>query len=436
MANQRKFIYLDHNATGIPVPDEVLKEIAKWTKNGFNPSTDSKYAKDAKELIEKAKSDILARCGVSSLTHKIIFTSGATESNCFIIRACVTAFAKKIKSKDLIPHIVVSSVEHTSIIECVNKLVEAKEAEATFVRPTIIGNINPKDVEAAIRPTTCIVCVMFANNEIPVINNVRAIAEITRKKQVAYHCDCVQVFGKFPIKVAEFGLDSISASAHKFCGPKGIGISIISNQLIEEYGLVGEINGTQQNGLRGGTENVPGIGGTLVAYELAHKNRDKKNTHLLNLRRHMIELLKANFNIGKYENYALQSEQKKVQDFELLFLGPQDERFCLLNTLLLAFCKNTRRPFCNIELKRALDAKSIIVSIGSACNTSSSHASHTLVAIGAPQVVKQGVIRVSMGDSNTKEEVEKFVAELVKCVKKQVEKEIAIKAKEISQNQP
>ena len=428
---KKKPIYLDNNATGYPMHETTLKEIEKWTKNCFNPSTDSKYAKDAKDMIENAKNDILSHCGVSQLTHKLIFTSGATESNCFIIRACISAYSKKLKARDLIPHVLVSATEHSSIMECVQKLVESKSIEVDYIPCTIYGNINPNEVEKRIKPTTCIVCVMFAGNELPVINNVKVIADITQKNKVAFHSDCVQIFGKLAIKMNDIGIDSISASAHKFCGPKGVGISILSNELIEGYGLNGEINGTQQYGLRGGTENVPGIGGTYAAFKIAHKNREKKNADLLELRKYIIARITEIFNIGSYENYVniVGHERKKANDFEVLFLGPRDDKFCLMNTLLISFCKNAKKPFCNIQLKEMLDAKGIIVSIGSACNTHNDHASHVLNAIGAPLVVKKGVIRISLGDMNTKAEIDKFLDDLLICVKKQVESSIPIKNK-------
>jgi cysteine desulfurase len=414
-----KPIYFDNNATTlICIP---AKKVHNEWLSCYNASSDSKIAKPAKKLLEKATDTILAHCNVSSATHTIVFTSGATESNCFIIKACVKAYKRKLieRSSALRPHIITSAMEHHSIIECINDLVECGEIDVSYVQPTIYGNILPEDVEKEIKPNTCLISIMFANNEVPVINNVEEIGSIAHKNRIPMHSDCVQIFGKYKIDVNKNNIDALSATAHKFYGPKGVGLLILNNKLIEGYGLTAEISGSQQHGLRGGTENIAGIASMVVALKAAFVNRKIKNQRLFKLRDVMLEKLSKHFKIGIFADYI--DDTKEHPDLEIVSLGPPEDQkgFILPNTLLISVAKNKGKPFCNIELKRMLDAKNCVVSIGSACLTKSDKASHTLTAIGAPPVIKRGVIRISFSDSNTIEEVGKFIVILKQCIEKQ-----------------
>jgi cysteine desulfurase len=412
-------IYFDHNATTL-ICEPAKKAHTDWL-GCYNASSDSKLAKPAKQLMEKVSDYILDHCNVSSATHTVIFTSGATESNCLIIRSTVKAYRKKLleKNSTLIPHIITSETEHHSILECLKDLVLSGDIEVTYIKPTIFGNIVAVDVNKEIKSNTCLITIMFANNEIPIINTINEIGEYAHKMNIPIHSDCVQVFGKYKIDMNKNNIDALSASAHKFYGPKGIGILLLNNKLIEGYGLTGEINGSQQYGLRGGTENIPGIASMAAALKFAFTNRKKKNEKLLKLRNHLLEGLRKYFTFGDYSNYLIES--KKIEPLELVSLGPPEKKqaFILPNTVLLSIAKNKGKPFCNILLKQALDAKNCIVSIGSACLTKHDKASHVLTAIGAPPVIKRGVIRISFGDSNSIQEVDKFISILKECIEKQ-----------------
>lgn len=414
-------IYFDNNGTTL-INETAKKEYIKWI-SCYNASTDSKVAKPARLLLEKAKDTILAHCGVSSATHTAVFTSGATESNCLIIRSCVKAYKKKLNERgsDLLPHIIISAMEHPSIITCVKDLVEAGDVESSQIQPTIYGNILPIDVEKEIKPNTCLISIMYANNEVPVINNIREIGEIAHKHRIPLHTDCVQIFGKYKINIKRDNIDALSSSAHKYYGPKGIGLLIVCNNLIEGYGLTGEINGTQQNGLRGGTENIAGIASMMVALKNAFIKRKEKNEKLYKLRVRLLEKLSKSYEFVDFSNYVYNDNENEKKDIELISLGPPEDKkgFILPNTILLAICKNRGRPFCNIDLKKYLDKKGIVISIGSACSTTSAKASHVLNSIGATPVVKRGVIRISFGDNNTVKEVDKFCVELVNAIKAQ-----------------
>ena len=399
-----KLIYFDNSSTTIISP-QAKNTYIKWLEC-YNSSTDSKIVKTAKEQIDSAKHYILNHCGVSAYTHTILFTSGGTESNCFIIRSCVEAFKRKLLKKNIIllPHIIVSAIEHHSITDCINDLVQTSQITATFIKPSIYGFINPADIQKEIKKETCLVIVMFANNEIPVINNLKEIGKVAHKFNIPVHSDAVQIFGKIKFDMAKNNIDSLSASAHKFYGPKGSGICIISNDFLKGYDMRAIINGTQQYNLRGGTENIPGILSLKTALENAFINRNKKNEHLFTLTNYLKEKLSEIFKIATVLNYP-----SFLNTISIIFLGPVDITETLPGTVLLSVCKQQGKPFCNVELKKYLDKNNIVVSIGSACNTNSEKSSHVLTALNLPPVIKKGVLRISFNDHNTKQEITKFI---------------------------
>jgi cysteine desulfurase len=431
-------IYFDNNATTLICPP-AKKVHMEWL-GCYNASSDSKIAKPAKMLLEKASDYVLAHCNVSSATHTAIFTSGGTESNCFIIRSCIKAYKKKLieKNSPLKPHVITSSMEHHSIMECLKDLEDTGDIEVTYVAPSIYGNILAEDVEKEIKPgQTCLITIMFANNEVPVINNIEEIGLIAHKNRIPLHSDCVQIFGKYKIDMIKHNIDALSASAHKFYGPKGVGLLIINKTLIEGYGITAEINGSQQHHLRGGTENIAGIASLITALKWNFTNRKLKNQKLFKLREYALEKLAKTYYMGNFLDYTSESADPRPP-VELVSLGPPEENkgFILPNTILLSIAKNRGKPFCNIELKKFLDSKNCVVSIGSACLTSSDKASHTLTAIGAPPVIKRGVIRISFGDYNVKAEIDKFIPILKQGIEKQcgdIRSEIAEYEKEMSQ---
>lgn len=404
--NFNKIIYLDNNATTL-ICKPAAVEFNRWL-SCFNPSSDSKIAQPAKLELEHAKKYILHHCNATN--HTVIFTSGATESNCFILKSTSESYAN---IKGIIPHVIISSMEHSSIIDVCKLMEEEGKIELTMVSPNIYGCILPENVEREIKKNTAIISIMYANNETGSINNVKEIANISHKHKIPFHSDCVQIFGKTKINIPELGLDAISVSFHKLYGPKGIGLLIINNDLISGYKLHGQILGHQQNGLRGGTENIPAIASSIEAMKWNFTNRKEKNINLLNMRNYIIDELGKSFTWGNYVDYvnpSTSNQTSKKNDIELILLGPpvEHKQFYLPNTLSIAIAKNKEPPFCNINFKKALDRKGIVISIGAACLTSQSTSSHVLDAIMAPPVIKRGVIRISLGDYNTMDDVKKF----------------------------
>lgn len=294
----RDLVYLDNNATTIICKD--ARDVMMAWQECYNPSSDSKISKSARAIMIKAKEYILRHCGLTEESHYALFTSGATESNCTILRATIDAYRKM---RGVIPHIITSAVEHHSILECLHIMKDNDLVEYTLVQPTPEGSIKPRLVEAAIQPNTCLITIIYANNELGTINNVKAIGEIAHKHSIPMHTDAVQLFGKTRIFMDSINVDAMSVSFHKLYGPKGIGLLLVSKKLIEGYQIHAIIAGSQQNGLRGGTENVPSIAASLTALQWVFKNREKKNKHLKAMRTYVIDALSKEWNRVPYLDF-------------------------------------------------------------------------------------------------------------------------------------
>ena len=410
-----KIIYLDNNASTLICPEAELV-YKQWLKC-YNPSSTSQISQSATLMMEKVRRAILKHCGTTTKTYTAVFTSGATESNCFILRSCVESYRKIRQVK---PHVIISEIEHHSIIECARAIEDAGYADVTRVASNMYGCILPDDVEKAIRPSTCLISIMYANNETGSINNIPKIGDIAHKHKIPMHTDAVQIFGKFPINLDKSNVDAMSVSFHKLYGPKGIGLMIIKNDLIEGYDLKGQISGNQENGLRGGTENIPAIASCAEALKCNFKKRKAKNQKLTKMREYIIDNLsseESGLRLGDYANYLDEKFLKKTLDAshpaELVVLGPPRDKvnYYLPNTLLISIAKPAAegKEFCNVKFKKALDKMCVVISITSACLTSSSKASHVLTSIGAPDIIKRGVLRISLGDNNTMDEMKIFV---------------------------
>jgi len=428
--------YLDNNAT-TKTCDEAKQVMADWIQSCSNASGSSFLSQASQLLINKAISYVNTLCKLKN-EYMVIFTSGASESNCSIIHMTVDAWHHNVGT---VPHIVTTSIEHKSILECLDTLVEQNRIEVTLIDPNMYGVTDPEAIEKALRGNTALVTVMFANNEIGSINPVKKIAEIVHKRNIPFHTDAVQIFGKLKLDIPGMNIDALSMSFHKLYGPPGVGMLIIRKSFVEGYKLRAQIAGTQQNGLRGGTENVPAIAGAIAAMKWNFNNRNSKNKRLRTLRDLTIKLLEKNLNRVDYnkfydmdkddddtddsdeilvkkdiDNIRSQSKGKDGKKTtsksgkEFVVLGPPQNKVdsYLPSTLLISIIDN-EKPFCNVKFKNELEKNKIIVSIGSACNTKSTKASHVLEAIRAPAIVKRGVLRISFSDYNTTDDIKKFI---------------------------
>lgn len=403
-------IYFDNNATNIP-PPEVNTEIQRWVGTG-NPSNPGCPSHD---MVIDAKQYMYNHLNVSPRQYDLVWTSGASESNALFIKSVAENYKA---NTNIEPHVVISAIEHKSIIELCRALDNIGCFTYTAVSPDIHGKICPADIEDAISHKTCLVSVMWANNELGTINNIPAIAALCKRKHIPFHTDATQAFGKFHLPLGS-PIDGMSISFHKAYGPPGIGMLIVSKRMK----LHAQIAGMQNSGLRGGTENVPGIAGAIAGMKYAFQNRPEKNARLALMRQRIIDLLSAKWPLVPYE---VQLENRNFEDrnpVELTILGPSpfNDVPGLPNTLLLSIVKNYGMKFCNIELKNDLYKRGIIVSIGSSCNSSSTGPSHVLKEIQSPYRVSCGTVRISLGDQNNMKEVEKFCKTFIECAESQLE---------------
>lgn len=437
MSGNLSMIYLDNNATTI-IPPVVKKAMLEWCNRG-NASSSYASAREARAMMTEFREYIGMLCGVTpccpenrdvdkktlaGLTkrrqnpseYKIIFTSGASEANCTILQGIVDAYTEAISQ---IPHIVMSAVEHKSLIAQANSYEERGKATVTYVQPTPSGHIRPEDVAKAIQPNTCIVCVMHANNETGAINDIRRIGAIAHKANVPYHCDTVQSFNKFPINPVRDNVDSFCVSFHKLHGPPGIGVLVIKQQLLAGYKISPVIFGSQNEELRGGTENLPGIGAAFIATKISMENRAQKNTQMAKIKKYIMTEIASRVPTRQYTQYIKDTPAGKKPEVEVIFLSGSTE-FYLPNTILLSVVKRSKPPICNGQMKKDLEEKGIVVSVGSACNTANSKASHVLYAMGADEFIRKGALRISISDDTTLDEAKKFVKEFLLVVKSQM----------------
>ncbi len=366
-----KKIYLDHNAT-TPVLPEVIEAMTPYFAGDFgNASSIHSFGRVARVAIERARERIAALLGCHA--DELVFTSGGTESDNLAIKG--TAFARTNRGR----HIITSAIEHHAVLESCHYL-ERKGFEVTFLKPDREGIISPDDLRRAIRPDTILISLMHANNEIGTIQDIGGMAAIAREKGIVFHTDAVQSTGKLPLKIGELGVDLLSASAHKFYGPKGVGLLYVRKKVKLEPLSHG---GSHEYNRRAGTENVPGIVGMAKALELAVGSLQSEADRLTGIKERFIGLIKT-----------------KVSD--ALILGRQDK--CVPNTVSIAF-----RGVEAESIALGLDLKGIAVSTGSACSSGTINASHVINALGLPPEYAHGAIRFSFGRSNSIDEVELVV---------------------------
>ena len=373
-------IYVDHSAT-TPVRQEVLEAMLPYFTDTFgNPSSIYSAGREAKRAIEEAR-DTVARL-LHCQNSEIYFTGGGTEADNWALIGA--AFANQKKGN----HIITSAIEHHAVLHTCQYL-EKHGFRVTYVGVDADGIVKLDELEAAICDETILISVMMANNEIGTIQPIREIGEIARAHKILFHTDAVQAVGQLEIDLSRLPVDMLSLSAHKFHGPKGIGLLYVKKGAKVDIYLHG---GGQESGKRAGTENTPGIVGLARALSLAVAEREEHCKRMAALRDRFIEQVEARIPYIRLN-------------------GSRDRR---LHT-------NANFSFRFIEgesLLLMLDLKGIAASSGSACTSGSLDPSHVLLAIGLTHEVAHGSLRVTFGEDNTMEDVEAIVAALEEVVPK------------------
>jgi cysteine desulfurase len=370
-------IYLD-NAASTPVNDQVLQEMIPFLKENFgNPSSIHKLGRISHKAIHKARKQIAQL--INAEPNEILLTSGGTESNNTALFGM--AYSKQGN------HIVTSSIEHEAILEPCKKL-EKEGFDITFVDVDETGLINPINIQKSITSKTCLVSIMFANNEVGTVQPIQEISKICHDKDIAFHTDAIQAVGKVELDVCALGIDLLSISSHKINGPKGVGALYIKNGIEINPFIYG---GGQEKGLRSGTENVASIVGFGKACQLAKENLKQNISHMIKLRNKL--------------NHKITAQIPKVT---------------INGNLVHRIPNNTHFTFLGVngeDLIIKLDENGIAASTGSACSMKVQKESHVLKAMGFTHDKINGSLRLTVGTSNTESEIEKTVDILKKVVK-------------------
>ena len=373
-------IYADNAATTKTSKAAVEAMVQTIQEAWGNPSSLYEHGQRAKELLEDARARI-AKC-LGAQPSEIVFTSGGSEAdNQAIISA---AMAGKAKGKT---HIVSTAFEHHAVLHTLEKLKkQGFEVELLDVHEN--GIVAADQVKVAIRPDTCLVSVMYANNEIGTVQPIAEIGAICREAGVLFHTDAVQAVGHLPIDVVAQNIDMLSLSAHKFHGPRGIGL-LYARKGVKLFNIIE--GGAQERGKRAGTENLPAIMGMTVALEEAVANMPAASEKLLGLRARLIEGLSR----IPYSELNGDASRRLPGNVSFCFEGVEGESLLLL-----------------------LDQKGICASSGSACTSGSLDPSHVLLAIGRPHEVAHGSLRLSLDAENTEAEVDSIIESVTQVVER------------------
>lgn len=375
-----KLIYLDHAAT-TPTRKEVVDAMLPYFSELYgNPSSIYSFASQNKDVIEEAREKVANAIG--ALDREIFFTSGGTESDNWAIRG----IAENYKSKG--NHIITTTIEHHAVLHTCEFL-EKNGYEVTYLEVDGDGLISLDALKAAIKDTTILISIMFANNEVGTVQPIKEIGAIAKEAGVLFHTDAVQAVGHIPVDVKDMNIDLLSLSGHKLYGPKGIGALYIKKGIRLRSYIHG---GAQEKKRRGGTENVPAIVGFGYAIEKAMSVMEEESARQTELRDYLIEQVLEKVPYCKLNGHRTKRLPNNVNiSFEFI----EGESLLIM-----------------------LDMKGICASSGSACTSGSLDPSHVLLAIGLPHEIAHGSLRISLGEQNTKEELDFLVASLEVIVKR------------------
>lgn len=370
-----KKIYLDNAATTQTRPAVVEAMLPFFTESFGNPSSVYELATQNKKAVDEARNTIAK--ALKAEPFEIYFTAGGTESDNWALIATAEAYADKGK------HIITSTIEHHGILHTC-KYLETKGFEVTYVGVDENGIIKLDELKKAIRPSTILISVMYANNEIGTIQPIKEIGELAKENKILFHTDAVQAFGQLDIDVNELNIDMLSASGHKLNGPKGIGFLYIRKGLKLKAFIHG---GGQERHRRAGTENVPGIVGFGKAVEIAINTLKERQKREIALRDRLINRVLSEVPYVRLNGHRTKRLPNNA-NFSFQFIEGE--------SLLIM-----------------LDMQNICASSGSACTSGSLDPSHVLLAIGLPHEIAHGSLRLTLCEDNTEEELD-YVVEKIK----------------------
>lgn len=376
----KKLIYLDNAATTKTAPEVVEAMLPYFSENYGNPSSIYEFAGISKKAITNSR-DIIAK-SLGADESEIYFTAGGTESDNWALRATAEAYINKGN------HIITTKIEHHAILHT-GEYLSKNGFEVTYIDVDENGIVKLEQLKKAIRPTTILISVMFANNEIGAIQPIKEIGEIAHKNGILFHTDAVQAFGQLSINVDEYHIDMLSASGHKLNGPKGIGFLYIRKGVKIRSFIHG---GAQERKRRAGTENVPAIVGLGAAVDRVIRTMPERIAKELELRNYMIDRVLKEVPYTRLNGHRTKRLPNNM-NFSFQFLEGE--------SLLIM-----------------LDMEGICGSSGSACTSGSLDPSHVLLAIGLPHEIAHGSLRLTLSEETTKEDLDVVIDAIKKIVEK------------------
>ncbi len=378
---ERRRVYLDHSAT-TPMDDRAVSAMLPYFFEVYgNPSSSHHFGRQAEMATESARESISRVLNCSP--EEIVFTSGGSESDNLALRGAALSPRKTGK------HLVTSPLEHEAIGKTVDQLVETLGYTASRLRVDTYGSIQPDDLSGACQPETRIVSVMYANNEVGTIQPLAQLSAITRVKDVLFHTDAVQAGGQLTLDVQALGVDLLSLSAHKFYGPKGVGVLYIRKGIDL---LPSQTGGSHESNRRAGTHNTPGIVGMARALELAYEEFDHWTAQYRSRRDQLIEGVLSHVDGARLTGHP---DQRLPSHASFVIEGVES------NTLLMH-----------------LDMKGVAASSGSACKTGNPEPSGVLLALGYSEDEALGSLRLTVGRQTTEADIDYTVMVLVEAVEK------------------
>ncbi len=380
MGEEKRLIYLDNAATTRTAPEVVEAKLPYFSELYGNPSSVYEFSQKSKEAITGAR-ETIAKC-LGAKTGEIYFTAGGSESDNWAMKAAAEAYRGKGN------HIITSKIEHHAVLHT-GAWLEKQGFEVTYLDVDENGTVKLEELKKAIRPTTILISIMFANNEIGTIQPVKEIGAIAKEHGIVFHTDAVQAFGQLPIHVDELNIDMLSSSAHKLNGPKGIGFLYIRKGVKIRSFIHG---GAQERKRRAGTENVPGIVGYGAAVERAMKTMEERTARERELRDYLIDRVLREIPYTRLNGHRTNRLPNNA-NFSFQFIEGE--------SLLIM-----------------LDMEGICGSSGSACTSGSLDPSHVLLAIGLPHEIAHGSLRLTLSEETTREELDYVVESIRKIVEK------------------
>lgn len=375
-----KFFYLDNAATTKTAPEVVEAMMPYFSEDFGNPSSVYDFAGRSKKAVTQSREIIAGVIGAQA--NEIYFTGGGTEADNWALKATAEAYKNKGN------HIITTKIEHHAVLHTAEYL-QKNGYEVTYLDVDETGMVKPEDLKKAIRPTTILISVMFANNEIGTIQPIKEIGEIAHESGILFHTDAVQAFGQIPIDVDECKIDMFSASAHKLNGPNGVGFLYIRTGVKIRSFIHG---GGQERKRRAGTENVPGIVGFGAAVKRAADTMKERTEKEIRLRDYLIEKITKEIPYAKLNGHRTKRLPNNV-NFSFQFIEGE--------SLLIM-----------------LDMEGICASSGSACTSGSLDPSHVLLAIGLPHEIAHGSLRITLNEEFTVEDMDYVAGKLKDIVER------------------